>query len=352
MARAGQAITRAGVVAAYCVHGTFCGNDALGLFTEIERWAPELAASLRRGGKRMFDSILGETGNYTPEFAARMQAALNAQADQPLTVRLFYWASQNHHIARADAAVRLLDELSRLAESLPAYHLHSDRPARVLLWSHSHGGNAFAILTNLLGADAATRAEFFEAAQAFFRGPWTHRVDLPVWQRVEQLLSEPQHPLRRLPLDFVTFGTPIRYGWDTGGYAKLLHIVNHRPYPGLPEYRAHWTLRVRRMLQAVDGDYVQQLGIAGTNLPPLPIAVRTFLANHRMGRLLERDLKRERLLARIKRGMRVPEEGPTLLVDYDDPDRSPLRHLLGHGQYTRSRWLPLHCELVAKEFYV
>ena len=36
----------------------------------------------------------------------------------------------------------------------------------------------------------------------------------------------------------MTFGTPIRYGWDSGGYARLLHFIHHRPAPGLPADRA------------------------------------------------------------------------------------------------------------------
>jgi hypothetical protein len=205
-------------------------------------------------------------------------------------------------------------------------------------------------MTNLLGGDAATRAEFFQAAQIFFRRPWTHRVDFPAWQHVEQLLAEPEHPLRKLQLDFVTFGTPVRYGWDSGGYGKLLHITNHRPPPGSPEYLAPFP-RLPRMWRAADGDYVQQIGIAGSNLPPLPLALRTFLADRRLGRVFQRDLPREGLLRRIRRGKRVPEEGATLLVDYDDPARTPFGHLFGHAQYTRSRWLALHCELIARHFY-
>jgi hypothetical protein len=354
MAAAGAAFSQAGIVAVYCVHGTFCGNDALGLFTEIEGRAPNLTEKLRRGGKRMFDWLLGETGNYTPEFAARMEASLSCGTEQDtprLPVRLFHWSSQNHHIARADGAVRLIDELCRLAEALPAYQLNGDHRPRVLLWSHSHGGNVFAILTNLLAADAAARGEFLEAARTFFRRPWSQRVDLPTWRRVEQVLSEADHPVRRVQLDFVTFGTPVRYGWDAGGYAKLLHIVNHRPPEGRAEHLAPYPLRLWRMLCAVEGDYIQQIGIAGTNLAPLPLAVRTFMANHRMGRLLQRNLKRESLRKRLKCGTRVHDEGATLLIDYDDPDRSPFRHLFGHAPYTRSRWMALHCELVARHFY-
>jgi hypothetical protein len=105
------------------------------------------------------------------------------------------------------------------------------------------------------------------------------------------------------------------------------------------------------VLTGVEGDFVQQIGIAGTNFPPLPIAWRTWLANRRLGRLLERNLPRQWLRTRLKQGTRIHHEGTNLLVDYEDPDRSPHRHLFGHAPYTRSRWLALHSELVAQHFY-
>ena len=380
MTAAGQAFSDAGVAAVYLIHGTFAGNDGLGLYTEIERVAPSFAQLLRRVTKRAFNAIVGETGNYTPAFARRMEQALSAGCEPAIPVRLFNWSSMNHHIGRADAAVRLLDELARVADenvNLPAPSpawgglgrgveagTRSNTPpltpprqgegngrARIQLWAHSHGGNVLAILTNLLGGDDQTRQEFFDAARVFHQGDHAQHSGFAAWQRVEQLLKNPLHPIRKLRLDIVTFGTPIRYGWDTAGYGKLLHIVNHRPCTKEAEYLAPYPPNFRRLLLGSEGDFIQQVGIAATNLPPLPIAWRTFLANSRLGRLLQLDLPREWLRARLKRGARVPDEGTTLLVEYADPDRSPHRHLFGHAPYTRSRWLALHCVLVAEHFY-
>lgn len=346
MAAAGAKFSQAGVAAIYCVHGTFCGDDVLGLFTELEGWAPSVAKPLRRWSKRAIDAVIGETGNYTPDFAERMETALSADAPRPVPVRLFHWSSQNHHIARADGAVRLIDELATFGEQLP----DSLNDPRIILWAHSHGGNVFALLTNLLGADEAARQEFFHASRTFFR-PWiATRPDLPVWDRVEQLLADPQHPVRRLKLDVITYGTPIRYGWDAGGYHNLLHVIHHRPHPKHHAHRAPYPPWPHDVVAAEHGDYIQQVGIAGTNFPPLPIALRTFLADWRLGSLLQRNLGGW-LRSRLKHGMRVHEEGTTLLVDYDDPHWLPWMHVLGHAPYTRSHWLPLHCELAAEHFY-
>lgn len=346
MAAAGALMSQAGVAAIYCVHGSFCGDDPLGLLTELEAWSPRFAAPLRRWSKRTIDAVIGETANYTPAFAQRMETALSADAAERLPVRLFNWSSQNHHAARADGAVRLVDELARVAEQIPSGQVDP----RVLLWAHSHGGNVFALMTNLLGADEAARREFFHASRTFFRPSFTSGSDVPAWERVEWLLDDSQHPLRRLKLDLVTYGTPIRYGWDAGGYRQLLHVIHHRPHARHAEHAVAYPPRPDQVLRAEHGDYIQQVGVAGTNFPPLPIAWRTFLADHRLGKLLQRDLGGW-LRSRLKQGMRVHAEGTTLLIDYDDPHWAPWRHMLGHAPYTRSQWLPLHCELAAKEFY-
>lgn len=347
---AGDAFGQAGVVGVYLTPGTFAGNDPLGLLTEVARIAPGLSESLRNFSKNVVDAVAGETGNYTPEYAARFEELLAAGAGRPIPVMHFHWSSQNNHIGRADGAVQLIDELARFAEQLPAYAFSAE-PPRVLLWGHSHGGNVYALMSHLLGGDAETRHEFFHASRSFYRRWISRGVDLPVWEKVEKLLADAGHPLRRLKLDVVTFGTPIRYGWETAGYSRLLHFVNHRPRPGGAEHRAAYPLEPRRMIAAADGDYVQHLGIAGSGLPINPLAVRTMFANWRLRRLLQRGLRGDWLHTRLRHGTRVPHEGATLLVDYDDPETNPFCHLFGHAVYTRSRWLPLHCALVAEEFY-
>lgn len=350
LAEAGEAFGQARVSAVYCLHGTFAGTDVLGLLTELARVAPGLSDTLGRMGKRTVDMVLGETGNYTPRYVAAFEAGLSAGAGRAIPVRLFHWSSQNNHIGRADGAVRLIAELARCAEQLPADELTNARPPRVVLWGHSHGGNVSALATNLLGADAEHRHKFFHAARSFYR-PWLWRnVDLPVWDSVRNLLEDVEHPLRRVAVDVVTFGTPVRYGWDTGGCANLLHFIHHRVPAHGDAHRAPVPLETRELLAATDGDYVQQIGIAGSNIAPNPLAVRTFLADWRLDKLLEHGVPRESLLTRLKHGVRVPHDGTTLLVDYPT-EQGIHRHGAGHAVYTRRKWLPLHCREVAQRFY-
>jgi hypothetical protein len=343
-------LERANVAAVFLIHGTFVGNDALGALTELRRFAPRLSEGLRKISKGLMNALIGETGNYTPGYAHAFQDGLTQAAGRVIPVELFNWSSQNNHIARADGAVRLIARLAELSEEFSDEQLVSPSPPRVLLWAHSHGGNLLALVTNLLAADRDTRKAFFDAARVFYT-PWlTKKADMPAWARVEELL-ETDTRVRRLPLDIVTFGTPIRYGWDNRGYSHLLHFVNHRPSPHLPHHRTHHPLRLLHMCSATHGDYVHQIGIAGTNVAPLPLAVRTFLADRRLHEVLQSDVSWRELLLNLARGQRIPDEGPTLLVDYHDAGWQFWRHLWGHGVYTRRCWLPFHLAEIAQRFY-
>lgn len=334
LADIGAAYRSAGVRAIYLVHGTFAGNDALGVIRGVSRIAPDFGAKLRQLYKSTFDKIAGDVGNYSVEYAERFEKITG------IPVRQFHWSSENQHVARAHAAVCLIDELA-------AREYASDD--RVLLWGHSHAGNVFALITNLLAADAKVRKSFFAAARPYYRWPLGGRIDLSVWRRVHKLLAAPNRS-RSLPkLDIVTFGTPIRYGWDTDGYGKLLHFVHHRPLPGKPAYRTALPTNPAEVLAAADGDYIQHWGIAGTNLPPDALAWRTWLAELKLRRLLQADLRSRDLLRHLQAGMRVATEGRTLLVDYGDSPQSRLQ--AGHAVYTLAQWLPYHAIEVARSFY-
>lgn len=346
LAAVGRVFEEANVAAIYCIHGTFVGNDVLGLLTELSRFAPGLSRQLSRVGKSVIDLVAGEAGNFTRQFAADLANGLASGAGREIPIKLFHWSSQNNHIARADGAIRLIDALAQQVESLDA-----SRPHRIQLWGHSHGGNVLALTSQLLGANHDEREEFFRAARSFYQ-PWVRRsVDMPNWQRVRDILDEQDHPLRKVALDMVTFGTPIRYGWSTDGYSKLLHFIHHRPPTQGEAYHAPIPLKLLRARKGLDGDYVQQIGISGTNFMPLPIFARTLLADWRLDRLLEANVVRENIITRLRHATRVPDDGTTLLVDYTVLDRWLHRHIAGHGLYTKRRWLPFHCQAIAEQFY-
>ena len=102
---------------------------------------------------------------------------------------------------------------------------------------------------------------------------------------------------------------------------------------------------------ATDGDYVQQLGIAGTNLTPHVFAFNAWAADRQLGRLLQGRVSTRQLISNWKTGMRVPEEGATLLVDYGPAAGTIMQHVAGHGVYTRLAWLAFHAAAAAQQFY-
>jgi hypothetical protein len=345
MQRVGAALRAAGVRCVYLIHGTFVGPDALGIVGDLERLLPEWGQRLRRAFKAAADRVVGDRGNYTQRYAELLEQALHVPGDDPLPVRRFFWSSENHHLGRADGAIRLLDELRRSG--------HTQRGC-VLLWAHSHGGNVLALVSNLLGGTPEVRRRFFDAARPYYYNRWTGRIELPIWERVASWLCS-EHEPAALPilgtrLDMVTFGTPVRYGWETCGYGRLLHFAHHVPAPELPAFRARFPPSAEDILQG-RGDTVQLIGIAGTNLIPSLLAWRTLAADRRLHRLLQPDVPQADLWRRLCCGQRVHADGNTLLVDYFQAAPYLAQHLAGHAVYTREEWMLFHAEEVARRFY-
>ena len=356
----GRAFREAHVETVLLVHGTFAGTDALGLISYLESLSSEWGRQLREGAKGAIDWTLGDMGNYSPAILDDLAAIMHPNGEPvsdpvredspgflsgptfPLdpVVRRFNWSSENNHVARADAAVRLIEQLLDLKLS-PGQ--------RILLLGHSHAGNVFALATNLVVAKPRVRGRFLDAAAAYRTRT---EADQARWDQLrDRLLSTRSNPLETISLDLVTFGTPRRYGWDSAGYSQLLHFINHRPLPGTAAYLAAWPQTVSDVWAAAAGDYVQQLGIAGTDFPPNVFEWRRSLAEHRLRRLLQSNVRRRSLWSNLKAGVRVPDDGTTLLVDYSGADPEAAAQFLGHAIYTRRHWLLFHAEQIARRFY-
>jgi hypothetical protein len=145
------------------VHGTFMGADPFGISSTLNALADSLplaggplrllAAQLQERTQPLVTRLARDLGNYTQDFQLLFQQLVgdDPQIEFPQTP----WSSENHHLARAELAVMLLEQLlSRpLAED-----------QRVLFWGHSHAGNAFAILSNLLANHPESVDRFFAAA--------------------------------------------------------------------------------------------------------------------------------------------------------------------------------------------
>ena len=121
-------LRKAGVTEVILVHGTFAGDDILGLMRELARISPRQAGAMKVLGKHVFDQFAGEVGNYSWSFADRCCTLVNADQQDAIPVTRFHWSGENHHLGRAGGVISLLDYVQQLAIGGTDF-LHSARMA-------------------------------------------------------------------------------------------------------------------------------------------------------------------------------------------------------------------------------
>jgi hypothetical protein len=324
MADIGQRLRGAGVRLVVFAHGSFVGDDPLAMARALEDVplvAPllaDVARGLRGFTRAQVARFLGDLSNYTRDYVDAFARATGVDAIE------FAWSGENHHAARVQGAVRLARAIA----------LHRGGAVRagdgVLLAGHSHGGQLFALLSQLV-ARASGHEDLLLAAHA----------------RGEDVGALEEHAalLRRCSVDVVTFGTPPRYGWARGASFRVLHVVNHRG----AEARGG---TLRGLFHTRRGDYVHQLGVPGSDFPA-PTAVDRAL-NARLDRVLGVGTDVRALVRHLARGMRVAPHGHTILVDYRDAGGMLPNFLasgLGHAAYTRDHAMLFHARVVTDHFY-
>jgi hypothetical protein len=230
------------------------------------------------------------------------------------------------------AAVRFLDELRLLCES--RIFTTADR---ILVQTHGQGGLVTALVSNLLCPSAIMgRPKLFALLSSYAQQAGLADMTASL-TKLEPLLASGSL-LNGVALDVVTFGTPVRYGWDPSGIGKLLHVVNHR---NLRTDGKTWLSKMElpqvtmEMPIAWGGDYVQELAVAGSDAMPTTEVAKA--ANKAVWELVEPYDGFERWLECARRAVRFPSEGCCLLVDYKDSTGStnPRDHYYGHAAYTR-----------------
>ncbi len=357
MAAHGKQMAQAGVRAVIFLHGTHLSSDlfgmgrldeAGGLKRGYSRGIPGMEALLALmrqdtngvpampGGvkppyaddeatKKLLDEQAGDAGNFTTAYVELFKKAVNRSASYPLLCVRLLWSCEQHHLGRAEAAVRLLHRLRAFCAE------HSFGAGdRILVQAHGQAGLVMALLSNLL---AVGKPAVREAVLKHLKG---------VMPGGEIALLESLAPsgggLNGATLDVVTFGTPVRYGWDQSGLGTLLHVVNHRP---MRTDGKRWLAKMELPLITMEmpiawgGDYVQQLAVAGSDAAPASEQAKA--ANKALWELLEPWDGFERWLECARRTTRCQNDGQCLLVDYKDSTGSTdaRDHLYGHAAYTR-----------------
>lgn len=338
MAKPGPILVQNKVRRVFLIHGTFAGNDALGLFDMIEPALRKLTNSaaitnrLKNHGKQLLNSLAKDLGNYTPEYIDTFNQAL----ERYVICELFTWGSGNFHLARLKGAI----ELSKaLANTIKEQNILTDE--RLLLIGHSHAGQLFALITLFLenGEKAGQLYDIVDKHESLDK---------------EDLIKDIE-ALEAIYLDIVTFGTPVRYPWGKYKKFRLIAVVNHRS-----------SVTVSGLLTTRDGDYVQQWGVEGTDITP-PDNVKL---NDELDSVLDKGRDREALIKQLK----IPDrQSPkyndgtivteSVLIDYKDNDEfsnflsapalipNCVNTLFGHGVYTKHKTMRFNIDLITNKLY-
>jgi hypothetical protein len=380
MANCGTSLSQAGVASVVFLHGSIHGTDVFGMqrldevgglkrgYSRGVSGVDALLAAMREetngipllpGGlrpplfnddetKHLLDEQIGDAGNFTDASVESFRKAINTNLTQPISCRRLLWSSEHHHLGRALAAVQLLDTLHRLCTEQGLGKSH-----RILVQAHGQAGLVLALASNMLCPSPITgRLKLLNILNAY--AEQTHQSELAdAVRRIESLLTTATL-LNGVALDIVTFGMPVRYGWDSSGIGKLLHVVNHR---NLRTDGKNWLAKMElpqitmEMPIAWGGDYVQELAVAGSDAVPTTEPGKA--ANKIVWEMVEPYDGFERWLECARRAVRFPSEGRCLLVDYKDSTGStnPRDHYYGHAVYTRRHAMLFNLTQIVRTFY-
>jgi hypothetical protein len=338
----GDRLADAAVREIILIHGTFAGGDIAGMIRPLTPYSPRMSRLLKELSKQWLDQLVDEVGNYTAGYARRLAGMISDGRPDPIPVSRFHWSGENHHLGRACAAASLLDQLFR----------RDWKPAeRLLLWAHSHAGNILAMMSLVLGCDRDTKRAFLDIIGVHLDAASAGQTSTSISSRLRGNLLDPQRVSALPKMDVVTFGTPLRYRWNPDFTKHLMHFVQHRPLnPYQPSF-ATLPTSFQDIQQAAGGDYIQQLGVGGTDFSPPPWYWKSWKADRRLKKMFESTVRRRDLKKYLMRGQRVALDGQTMLVDYASTAEAWNQKLLGHGVYTCSPWLPFHLRQITKAFY-
>ena len=380
MAQYGTRLAQAGVRAVVFLHGSVHGSDMFGMqrldeagglkrgYSRGVSGVDALLAAMREGEngipalpgglkpplcnddttKTLLDEQVRDAGNFSQAYVSLFQKAINTALSQPISCSGILWSSEHHHLGRAIAAIRLLDDLRAICA-----RQHLGAGDRLLVQAHGQAGLVVALGSNLVCPSPITgRPKLFAIIRSF--AEQANRPDiLEALAHLEPLLGS-----RSLgngsTVDVVTMGTPVRYGWDPSGLGKMLHIVNHR---NLRTDGKTWLAKMElpqvtmEMPIAWGGDYVQQLAVAGSDAVPVSEPAKT--ANKAVWEMVEPYDGFERWLECARRAVRFPTEGRCLLVDYKDCTGSAnvREHYYGHAAYTRASAMLFNTAEIVRALY-
>ncbi len=315
-----ETLQRHDVSSIYLIHGTFVGNDPFQIIDLLGEAFPKLGTKListiKERTKQTQNIFAKDLGNFTDEHVDYIRTMTGNR----FNVHNITWSSGNNHLARVKGAIDLIQKLSTESPN-----------SRVLLIGHSHAGQLFALITQLMNNPALEKK---------LKTITKKIIPDSDWKDINKQIKK----MRTLKFDIVTMGTPQRYEWRLSDNIKLLHFINHR---GTSVFGGD----VKGALNTLDGDYIQQWGIVGSDIvSPLK---EEKLINIELDSIFGAGSNLEELRKNIVFRKRLHSEGHHILVNYRDNAKYPnfLLTIFGHGSYTKFGYLGFHFEEICKRLY-
>lgn len=314
----GEKLVKHKVDSLYLLHGTFVGDDPFHIIGLIKRTFPKLGdkfiGKFKEQTKKGQNLFAKDIGNFVDTHEHIIEKMVNNN----LTVNNFTWSSGNHHYARIEGMFKLIEQLNEKQNS----------GDRVMLIGHSHAGQIFALLSQLL-KNKQFQKDLFEI--------FSPQID-------KNIIKKSLLKIQSMKLDFVTFGTPARYRWELSKQMRLIHFINHRSkdlYGGAPSGAVF----------TKSGDYIQQWGVSGSDM--ISPIVHEKVINERLDLILGKGANIELLKENISLRKRLHNQGHHYLVNYNDASKYPnfFKTIFGHGGYTKFEHLRFHFNFINKRFY-
>lgn len=322
----GKKLFQSNITDIYFIHGTFVGDDPFEFFNSLYHYFNFLdngemkknLQGIKQQLKKKMDTPYGDNGNFTNKYVGLAQTALGNN----IKTHNFTWSSNNHHFARIEAAYNLIKFIIK-NNSDPTLD-----QKKILLIGHSHGGQLMALITLFLNDKKFKK----KISEHFFKN------NKDAIQNFNLELKK----ISKLHIYNVTMGTPIRYNWALSSKHKLLNIVNHRGDAAIAgEFSG--------VLTTKDGDYIQSLGIAGSDFKS-PINDINQI-NLELDDVLDKGSDITLLRQNLLHKQRVADFGHTLLVNYFDQSKTLpnfTKTVFGHGVYTTTQKMLLNFDLIVK----
>lgn len=324
MRKHGLRLSDANVDLIYFVNGTYAGSDPMDLIPLIRTLFPKIPLAVDKGimwlSKKSLDSLVKDCGNFTDGYVELFESAL--QANIPCVN--FKWSSGNHHAARLRGTADLIQDLAARIESGQI-----TAQSRVLFIGHSHAGQLFSLVTQLF--QKGIRKQLVSVVES---------LGVSVNDSVKATKA-----ISKINFDFATLGMPPRYHWHLSERIRVVHLINHRG-------QTHQAGSYKGLLHTVDGDYIQQSGIRGTDTVNFVPKLR--VANQKLNDILDGGINVKRWIGDIKLKNRVPRYGFSYLIDYKDMSYGKpnlFRTVFGHGTYTETRFMEFNLRIITNHFY-